>query len=731
MSLFEELKRRNVVRMAALYIIASWLILQIADVLFDALELPPVWVRLVLAVLILGFPLALIFSWVFEMTPEGIKREKDVDRSQSVTHSTGRKINVVIIVLLVMAMATVALDRLVPETTIVAEQAVVVEAVADKQSVDDKSIAVLPFANRSAREEDVFFVDGIHDDILTQLARVGSLTVISRTSVERFRDLGPAQSMKEIGAILGVKNILEGGVQRAGDRVRINVQLIDVTTDAHLWADSYDRELTTSNIFAIQSEISTAIATALEATLSPEEKTQLADEQTQSMAALEAFFLGRQALEKRTNASITAAEQHFKRAIALDAEYSLALVGLADTYNLQTIYSGRTDESVRELAIPLVDKALAINDRLGEAYIAKAMLTEDEELQEMLFKKGIALAPGYASGYQWYGNILTGLGRTSDALLQLEQAARLDPLSGIIGGNLGSALEAAGRFDEARARYEAVLRNNPGFAVAYFYLAAMAWSVDGRLDDAIVKVRRAAKLDPGNPTWKWFLAQIWSDIGAVPESLGEWKAARIAGLSERDLVFSATILKRNSGDLAEAVGDAEVLLALDPDSGPALLILGINDLRAGQVGDAVERYRAALPSLSDGDNPVVDATNYTPAINLAFLLQKTGDQAQADLLLTGAGAVIEGLPRLGLFGGYAIDDVRIHALRGNKVLALAALRRAVDEGWRVGWQLSLKYDPILEPLHDEPEYQEILAEVEADMAVQLKRVREIVANDDE
>ena len=282
MSFIEELKRRNVVRMAMLYLVASWVILQVADVLVDAMELPSTWARGVLAVLILGFPLALIFSWVFEMTPEGIKREKDVDRSQSITPHTGRKISILTVVLLVVAIAIVAVDRLVPESPMSAESETTetgdaprmpdpAELAAEKFAPPpDRSVAVLPFANRSTREEDAYFVDGIHDDILTQLARIGSLTVISRTSVEKFRN--SSQSIREIGDILGVKTILEGGVQRAGDRVRINVQLIDVNTDAHLWAETYDRELTTSNIFAIQSEISTAIAQALKATLSPEEQ---------------------------------------------------------------------------------------------------------------------------------------------------------------------------------------------------------------------------------------------------------------------------------------------------------------------------------------------------------------------------------------------------------------------------------------------------------------------------
>ena len=219
MSLFDELKRRNVARMAALYVVASWLVLQVADYLFDALELPSAWDRLVLALIILGFPIALIFSWVFEMTPEGLKRESEIDRSQSVTRETGRKINVAIVVLLVLAILAVGADRLIPEAT-VTEGAQNDSLQVSTDVAPEHSIAVLPFRNRSARADDVYFVDGIHDDILTQIARIGSLTVTSRTSVERFRDVSQ-QSIREIGALLGVRNILEGGIQRSGDRIRI------------------------------------------------------------------------------------------------------------------------------------------------------------------------------------------------------------------------------------------------------------------------------------------------------------------------------------------------------------------------------------------------------------------------------------------------------------------------------------------------------------------------------
>ena len=246
------------------------------------------------------------------MTPEGLKRETDVDRSQSISDETGRKINILTIVLLVLAIAVVGLDRLLPETVAVVDAPMIepVDAAAENPA-PDRSIAVLPFANRSAREEDSFFVDGIHDDILTQLAHIGSLTVISRTSVEKFRDT--SHSMKEIGEVLGVRSILEGGVQRAGNRVRINMQLIDVATDDHLWAETYDRELTTANIFGIQSEISTAVADALKATLSLEERVKLSAVPTENLAALEAYFLGKQSLAKRTGKSLEDAVRHFEK----------------------------------------------------------------------------------------------------------------------------------------------------------------------------------------------------------------------------------------------------------------------------------------------------------------------------------------------------------------------------------------------------------------------------------
>ena len=287
-SVWGELKRRNVVRVTVAYSIVSWLILQITDVLMPLLGLPE-WVgRLVFLLLVIGFPLALIFAWAFELTPEGIKLDKDIVRSESPKRLPSRKLDFFIIGALRLALAFVIIDQYVLDKS----------QPSAETTENRRSIAVLPFANRSAAEENAaFFADGIHDELLTRLAKIGDLKVISRTSVMEYRDT--TKKMRQIGEELGVGSILEGGVQRAGNTVRINVQLIDAQTDEHLWAHSYDRELNAANIFAIQSEISTSIAKALWVTLSPDEQQRIAAVPTENIEVLEAYFIGQQLVERR------------------------------------------------------------------------------------------------------------------------------------------------------------------------------------------------------------------------------------------------------------------------------------------------------------------------------------------------------------------------------------------------------------------------------------------------
>ncbi|NNL96480.1 MAG: hypothetical protein HKO64_12735, partial [Xanthomonadales bacterium] len=305
--LFQELKRRNVFKVGIAYAVTTWILLQLTDIVSDILVLPEWAPKLILLLLLVGFIPALIFAWAFEMTPEGIKLESEVSEDRSVTRRTGRKLDYAIMILLGLSLAYFIWESRFEQKTAAYEQAAknppvspqaeapfepVREISPEDAEINKNSIAVLPFTNRSADQADTYFTDGIHDDLLTQLSRIDAFSVISRTSVMEYRDT--TKNLREIARELSVANIMEGAVQRAGDRVRINVQLIDAETDEHLWAEIYDRELTTENLFDIQSEIAENIADALKATLTDNEIATMANAPTDNVAAYDLYLQARQ-----------------------------------------------------------------------------------------------------------------------------------------------------------------------------------------------------------------------------------------------------------------------------------------------------------------------------------------------------------------------------------------------------------------------------------------------------
>ncbi|MGD8637070.1 MAG: adenylyl cyclase, partial [Gammaproteobacteria bacterium] len=384
MSFIDEIKRRNVARVGVLYVVAAWLLLQVTDVLSSLLPVP-VWTgSLVFILLVIGFPLVLIFSWIYELTPEGIKREKDVDRSQSVTGETGRKINILIIVLLVLAIATVLLDRFIPHEAPVVEQATVeeTEAARAEEPADpaamvaqkfappaDRSVAVLPFVNMSGNPENEYFSDGLTEELLNVLAKMDGLRVAARTSSFRFK--GEVGDPAEIGEALNVNHLLEGSVRQSGDRIRITAQLINASDGYHLWSETYDRTL--DDVFAIQDEISRAVASALEVRLlgGPDAASPVRVA-TRNMAAYNAYLKGTQLLAGSGVDTYRAAEALFEEALRLDPDFAAAHAGLArawvDLANWGTLDFRDTLPKVQEQ----IDKALAIDPQLPDAWVLKA-----------------------------------------------------------------------------------------------------------------------------------------------------------------------------------------------------------------------------------------------------------------------------------------------------------------------------------------------------------------------
>jgi TolB-like protein/Tfp pilus assembly protein PilF len=514
MSFFAELKRRNVFRVGIAYLVGSWLLLQLTDVLSELLDLPDVVGRSIVLVVAIGLPVVLFFAWAFEMTPEGVKREKNVDRSQSITPQTGKKLNVTIMVLMALAIGYLLFDKFSAPTQPVpdhfsqqasdqaAESNEESEPVAAKTEsvISEQSIAVLPFSNRSNLEEDEFFVEGMHDDLLTNLAKIGSLKVISRTSVARYKDT--EIPIPEIARELGVATIMEGAVQRAGGMVRINVQLIDAQTDEHLWAEIFDRELTTENLFAIQTEISKEIASALKTTLSADEIERVDQRPTDNLAAYSAYLRGRQLIARRTAETVDQALIEFERAVELDPQFALAWAGIAEAAWLALWVSDMNRPEAIQLSQEAVDKAMAINDQLGEVQLARAEMLRltrgDDAEREAAYKLAIELSPGHAQAWQHYSDFVSGFSdRLDEALALARKAAELDPLSTAIQNQVIEILRNQGNYEEAEQRLSRLIQQDPGFAGSYRQMADLKSNM-GQFDEALYWLHQAQSLDPGN-----------------------------------------------------------------------------------------------------------------------------------------------------------------------------------------------------------------------------------------
>jgi TolB-like protein/Flp pilus assembly protein TadD len=506
-----ELKRRNVYKAAVAYAVVAWLIVQVATQVFPFFDVPNWTIRLVVILLVLGFPAAMIFSWAFEITPEGIKRESEIDANESIAPRTGRKLIAITAVLAVIAGGLFAYQQFRPRTQAKMEggaPATPEDASAARtglagarpstapaaMSIVEKSIAVLPFDNLSRDPDNAFFADGVQDEILTRLAKIADLKVISRTSTEKYRS--KPDNLREIAQQLGVANIVEGSVQHAGDQVRITVQLINALTDSHLWADTYDRKLL--DTFAVESDVAQKIAASLEAKLSGSEKRAIAARPTENSEAYQLFLKGRFFWNKRTGADLHTAANYFEQAIAADPNFSGAYAGLADADLLIPVFGAGAPREFFPKATAAARRAIELDDASAEGHSALAqLLLFDFKFAESEheFRRAIELNPNYATAHHWLGNSLfVTLGRFDEAIAEGKRAVELDPLSLIINADLGSTLLIARRYDEAIAQLQRTLKLDVNFAYAHWNLGE-AFYLRGDLPGAIAELERADALD--------------------------------------------------------------------------------------------------------------------------------------------------------------------------------------------------------------------------------------------
>ncbi len=513
-SFFAELKRRNVYKVAVAYAVVGWLIAQIATQIFPFLEIPNWVVRLVIVLIAIGFPIALVIAWAFEATPAGIKRTEDADAMPA----AGQKKHAWIFVVFVGAALSISLffiGRYIGRNN------------AGAPELPAKSIAVLPFDNLSRDPDNAYFAEGVQDEILTRLAKVADLKVISRTSTQRFKSA--PDNLPQIAKQLGVMHILEGSVQKANDQVRVNVQLINAMSDAHLWADTYDRKLT--DIFAVESDIAKTIADTLQAKITGSEKQMMAAQPTSNTEAYELYHKGRSLWEKRSGDNIPKAIAFYKQAIERDPNYALAYAGLASAYIILPFWAGADRLDAYSKAEDAALKALHLDSNLAEAHVAlgKVLFFSEIDLAGAMreYKRAIELTPNDATAHHWFGNdTLAALGRFEEAIAEGKRAIELDPLSTVINVDLGETFYYAHRYDEAARQMRKTLEIDPTSFYAHYNLGIVL-QLKGDLSGAIAEYERAKQL--GDNTYV-------STLCAAAKAHAGDKDAALRMLSELDKI---------------------------------------------------------------------------------------------------------------------------------------------------------------------------------------------------
>ena len=506
--LISELKRRNVIKVAAAYAIASWLIAQIANVLEDALRLPDWFDTVTVSALLLGFPVAMIFAWAFELTPDGLKKTDDVDKETSITPKTGKKINGIIIGVLSLALVFLLVERIFFAEASFAENQTDV-------TIETASIAVLPFQNMSSDEENEYFSDGLSEELLNVLAKVDGIKVAGRTSSFQFKGQNP--DLRDVGEQLGVKHVLEGSVRKSGNRVRITAQLINADDGYHIWSETYDREL--NDIFLIQDEISRAVLNELKVYLLPEaEKNFTASSMpTTDVEAYNVYLKATQLEASRLDEDLRFAIQLYDEAIKIDPSFAKAYARKAIAYELLSSYGNVKDEDRRRNVQENVDQALFINEEIPEAYAALGLMyNSNGEIENSIkaYKKALELNPNYGIAYSWIGNAYS-YSDSEKAIENYRKAFELDPLNSVVTSNYARSLMFEDKYEEALEIYEARQKLDPKFMFSYYRIAEIKAFSMGEISAGFESLLKANEIDENANNTLFWLSVLASNTGFV------------------------------------------------------------------------------------------------------------------------------------------------------------------------------------------------------------------------
>jgi len=710
MSFVEELKRRNVIRVAIAYMTGSWLLVEISETLFPIYGLSDSTIRLVVTLLAIGFPILLIFSWVFELTPDGLKFEKDIDPSVSITQHTGKKLDRVIIVLLAMALGYFAFDKFVLSGS---REALIAETARQEgrskalvESYGDKSIAVLPFVNMSADPEQEYFSDGISEELLNLLAKIPKLRVISRSSAFSFK--GKDVPTHTVAEQLNVAHVLEGSVRKAGNRVRITAQLVEARSSSHLWSETYDREL--NDIFAVQDEIAAAISDALKIKLAV-----VADEAIQppvikaaDVDAYEAYLRGRELIHRRGRGNLQDAVHELERALRLNeafapahAQLAIATTLLVDDLNS---YGTLSLEEVKRRAIPHLDRARELEPGLAEGYGGRALLALSTTRLDATIeyaRKALASNPSYIDAMNWLYMALGELGRYGEADTTLKQILVVDPLSVVGRINYIGWLSSTGRIQEAHDMADLLLVQSPEFG--YLAHADTSLIYEGKIGESLSWSLRA-------PAGNFYVIYALTWVGEYDE------ARRI----DENQTHWVDLAERRFDKVIRATQKA---MHLDPDNQEAVLMAADALYEAGRIDEALPLFERLLDFVPEG-LPISQPFSDVQTLRLAQARRSAGDEE-------GAQDVVK-IVRQDLAARRAagrknqeqdVETAMIAAFDNNPDGVITALKSALRLGLRNSQVFG---DPILESMWNEPRFVALQQELKVILAAEHDKVLQLI-----
>lgn len=684
-SFFSELKRRNVYKVAVAYAVIAWLLIQAASILFPTYEAPSWVMKVFVAVLALGFPIALVIAWAFEMTPQGMKRTENVLPDEVIPQWSRRKFAALIISLALIAAGLLAWQLLRTKSTAAPEQLATSPRTEAASTILAKSIAVLPFENLSDDKSAAYFADGIQDEILTKLASVADLKVISRTSTAKYKS--KPEDLKTVSQQLGVATVLEGSVQKASDKVRVNVQLIDARVDSHLWAKSYDRDI--KDVFAVESEVAQEIADALQAKLSPAEANTLATAPTKDTEAYD-FFLKGEFEEREAESSLkpevyNQAANWYRRAIAQDPKFALAIARLVNSRMQRHWFVEPLSETELVEVRRTAEDAVKITPALAEAHVSLGIVhyfghrQYDEALAE--FGRAIELQPNNARALEYSGYVHRRQGRWEECLSELAKAEEQDPREAGVPGNLSTTYTELRMWKEAERYGSRALTLNPHTVDGMRSLLISA--LNGRGD-----VKGARRLFETFPTDANLLADaahttvegplglqayVWVLEGNYPAALQLFEKPS-PGVGERARLSARAAIHILAGDTARARVEMEQALGL--------------------VEARLQERPSDLDSMIQLSWIYLGLDRKTDALRLA--------QQAADLLPPEKDVLV------GTFTLYNLAVIK--ARSGDVTGAIDILRRllAMPAGHEVS-VVSLKTNPVWDPIRNDPGFQRLLA----------------------